>query len=270
MNTKLELKNLTVSYGGKPVAENLNGSFASGRLNLLVGRAGSGKSSLLLTIAGFHLEHSGQIIYDGAIFQPAGNFSLTFQNPESLFFNTSVGDEVEYSLRMRELPENEITPRAQQWLQRWGLDPEKFYQRHPFELSGGEKRRVALAACTVAMPPVILLDEPLAGLDANGQKALAEMLNQLALEHIVIVVTHEPEVFLQPDSSILFLREGQGSWFSGDDFLRQAVHDRDFYPLPRWYCQALAPFAAVPSLPPVNAEAVASFITREKNHADQL
>lgn len=270
MNAQLELKNLTVSYGGKAVAENLNGSFGFGRLNLLVGRAGSGKSSLLLAIAGFHTEFSGQILYDGAVFQSAGNFSLIFQDPESLFFNSSVGDEVEYSLRMRELPESEITPRAQQWLQRWGLDPENFYQRHPFELSGGEKRRVALAACTVAMPPIILLDEPLAGLDANGQKALAEMLNQLAYEHIVIVVTHEPEVFLQSDSSVLFLREGQGSWFSGNEFLRQAVHDRDFYPLPRWYCHAMAPFAAAPSLPPVNAEAVASFIAREKKHADQL
>ncbi len=270
MKPQLELKNLTVSYGGRPVAENINGSFGCGQLNLLVGRAGSGKSSLLLTIAGFHTEFSGQILYDAAVFKPAGNFSLTFQNPESLFFNTSVGDEVEYSLRMRELPENEITSRAQQWLQRWGLDSEKFYPRHPFELSGGEKRRVALAACTVSMPPVILLDEPLAGLDADGQKALAEMLNQLALEHIVIVVTHEPEVFLQTDSNILFLREGRGNWFSGDDFLRQAVHDREFYPLPRWYCQALAPFAAMPLLPPVNAEAVASFIAREKNHADQL
>lgn len=270
MSPQLELKNLTVSYGGKPVAEKLNGSFGCGRINLLVGRAGSGKSSLLLTIAGFHTEFSGQILYDGAVFQPAGNFSLTFQDPESLFFNTSVGDEVEYSLRMREVPENEITPRARQWLQRWGLDPETFYPRHPFELSGGEKRRVALAACTVAMPPVILLDEPLAGLDANGQKALAEMLNQLAHEHIVIVVTHEPEVFLHPDSNILFLREGQGSWFSGDDFLRQAVCNREFYPLPRWYCQALGPFAAASSLPQVNAEAVASFIAREKSHADKL
>lgn len=270
MNHQLQLNDLTVSYGGRSVAEKLNGSFCCGRLNLLVGRAGSGKSSLLLTIAGFHTEFSGQILYDGTIFEPAGNFSLTFQDPEALFFNTSVGDEVEYSLRMRGLPENEITPRAQQWLQRWGLDPEKFYPRHPFELSGGEKRRVALAACTVAMPPVILLDEPLAGLDANGQKSLAEMLNQLALEHIVIVVTHEPEIFLQSDSNILFLKEGQGSWFSGDEFLRRAVANRDFYPLPLWYCQALAPFAAAPSLPSVNAEAVARFITREKSHADKL
>ncbi|GAB1355607.1 hypothetical protein MASR1M12_43530 [Erysipelotrichia bacterium] len=74
MNAQLELKNLTVSYGGKAVAENLNGSFGFGQLNLLVGRAGSGKSSLLLAIAGFHTEFSGKFFMTVLFFSRRATF----------------------------------------------------------------------------------------------------------------------------------------------------------------------------------------------------
>lgn len=270
MTEFLQFDDLTISYNGRKIVSSLSGRFSAGKVNLVVGRAGTGKSSLLLAIAGFQKETCGRISDENGKFEPSGNFSLAFQNPESLFFNASVGDEVEFALRMREFPEAEITERSRNWLARWGLDPESYYDRHPLELSGGEKRRVALAACTVFLPPVILLDEPLAGLDRRGQKALAEMLTIMSGEHIVIVVTHEPEIFLQPSSNLLFLRDGYGSWFSGDDFLRHALRDASFYPLPAWYQRALVTHKNHEMPPAINAAAVAEFLHREGNHADRL
>ena len=143
---ELKLQNVTVKYGRITLLENLCGSFARGRLNLIVGRAGSGKSTLLRALAGFHREFSGAITADDDVFNPSGNISLVFQDPEALFFNGSVGEEVSYALKMRGVAKEEAELTAKKWLRQWGLDPEHCWHRHPLELSGGEKRRLALAA----------------------------------------------------------------------------------------------------------------------------
>ena len=262
MTSLLQFNNLSLAFSGKKIIAGLSGRFISGKLNLVVGRAGSGKSSLLLAIAGFHKECQGEILDDQGRFTAAGNISLAFQNPESLFFNPTVGDEIEFALRMRALPENEITDRSRDWLAKWGLPPEVYYSKHPLELSGGEKRRVALAACSVFLPRVIMLDEPLAGLDFKGQRSLADMLAVIASDHVVIVVTHEPEIFLTDDTNILLLSEANGTWFSGSEFLRRSLEHEDFYPLPAWYRQAVGPFIKHAALPAVNASSVADFLQK--------
>ncbi|MDD3147135.1 MAG: ABC transporter ATP-binding protein [Candidatus Riflebacteria bacterium] len=270
MKEFLQFEDLTISYGGHKVVTSLSGKFVPGKVNLVVGRAGSGKSSLLLTVAGFHKEFSGKIRDENGKFDPSGNFSLAFQNPESLFFNATAGDEVEFALRMRQLPESEIIDRARGWLLRWGLEPDQYYKIHPHELSGGEKRRLALAACTVFLPPLILLDEPLAGLDRRGQTSLATMLAEMAAKHIVVVVTHEPEIFIQNQSRILFLKEGRGDWFDGNEFLALSLKNSDFYPLPGWYERAMTNFTDRADLPEVNATAVAEFLKRAASNANRL
>lgn len=270
MTKHLFLKNLNISYNRKSVLNNLNGEFVSGQVNLIVGCAGSGKSTLLQTIAGFHKEYSGSIHDDEGLFEAPGNFSLAFQNPETLFFNATVGEEVAFALKMLGKKDEDAVAASKAWLARWGLDPDFYFSKHPFELSGGEKRRVALAACTVFMPPVILLDEPLAGLDARGQIALSEMVKEIAREHVVIVVTHEPEIFLKTDSNVLFLRQQGGSWQSGGDFIKSALIEPDFYPLPDWYQAAVSPFNHHLILPEVNAESVMQFLIKVRQNANQL
>ncbi|MDD2997649.1 MAG: ABC transporter ATP-binding protein [Erysipelotrichia bacterium] len=265
MINQLTLKNLSIFFDKKPVLENLTCEFRSGSVNLVVGRAGSGKSTLLKTLSGFHREYSGQILADGDLFRPSGNFSLAFQDPESLFFNPTVAEEVGFALKMRGQSEEQISQQSREWLLKWGLDPAIYFNRHPLELSGGEKRRVALAACTVFMPPVILLDEPLAGLDAAGQLSLATMVNEIAREHIVIVVTHEPEHFLSRDSSILFLRNNSACWHTTADFIRLSLVDNNYFPLPDWYRRVVAPYVETSrELPMINAAAVFEFI-RERS-----
>jgi len=271
MLNRLELKNITVRYGHDVLLKNLCGSFSRGRLNLVVGRAGSGKSTLLRVLAGFHNEYDGSIEADGEAFTPSGNISLTFQNPEALFFNGTVEDEVGYALAMRKMKRGEIEPTAKAWLQKWGLDPERCWLNHPLELSGGEKRRLALAACTIFMPPVVLLDEPLAGLDARGQRDLAPLLTTMAADHIVIVVTHEPELLLEQSSSLLYLKSEECQWLKPNEFLRSALADSSFFPLPDWYRKAIGQFTHSENLPPLRADAVYSYIkNRGQQNADHI
>lgn len=271
MINKLSLNEVSVSFGTHAVLQNLSGDFTSGKPNLIVGRAGSGKSTLLQVLAGFHQAGKGKVFLDDEPFVPEGNFSLVFQNPEALFFNATVAEEVGYSLKMRRLPAAEIRLKTSEWLQKWGLDPAIYAEKHPLELSGGEKRRVALAACTVFMPPVILLDEPLAGLDGDGQLALAGMLEEFARDHIVITVTHEPEMFLGKCNQILFLQENDSAWFQTDEFLSRALQNHDFYPLPAWYREALQFEKKCGELPLINAQAVFAYKNKLREHnADKL
>lgn len=271
MVNKLSLNSISACFGKHAVFQNLSGAFRSGKPNLIVGRAGSGKSTLLQVISGFHPLKSGFISLDDEPFVPVGNFSLVFQNPETLFFNATVLEEVSFALKMRGVTDPELTESSRFWLKKWGLDPDLYCKKHPLELSGGEKRRLALAACTVFMPPVILLDEPLAGLDSFGQSALADLLAEFAADHIVITVTHEPEIFLGNCNAILFLHDNGCSWFDTAEFIKAALCHNDFYPLPLWYQEAMQPFKEGEHFPPINAAAVFAFF-QEKGfpNADKL
>lgn len=264
MHHNLQFNSLNLGFGKNRLIKEVNGEFSSGRTNLIVGRAGVGKSTLLKAIAGFHKDFSGEILYEGKLFEPQGNISLAFQDPEMLFFNSTVGEEVCFALlkRGRTMPQAEVEGKA--WLQKWGLEANKFWNKHPLELSGGEKRRVALASCTSFLPPVIMLDEPLAGLDAFGQHSLIRLLNEIARKHIVIVVTHEPEAFLGDCGKILYLRNNQAEWFNSDEFLYEAISSTDFYPLPAWYCHEIGPFSNHRGLPQINSAKVLDFLERHR------
>jgi len=151
------------------------------------------------------------------------------------------------------------------WARAWGIDAERFWERHPSRLSGGEKRRVALAACSVFQPPLLLFDEPTAGLDFPGRESLRQRLVQLAQEHLVIVVTHDPAELLADAGSVLVLAEERALWYkSTSEFLAAAFADRDVYPLPDWYRQAVAPRRTTDRLLPVlTAQAVHQWLKDE-------
>ena len=261
----LNLTDINISFGKNHFLGPINASFENGCLNLIVGRSGSGKSTLLKLLAGFHKEFTGSITLDYDKFIPDGNISLTFQNPETIFFNSTVFDVVSYSLKISNLKENEIKEKTNKWLKTWGLSSALYSEKYPFNLSGGEKRRVALAACTILEPKVILLDEPVAGLDRVGQKDLSEIINSLAKEHIVIIVTHEPELLINNNSHILFIDGVYTKEFNVNDFLSKAIQNSDFYPLPEWYVENLKYYVNSQKLPIVKAEEVANFLENQKN-----
>lgn len=262
---KLSLGNLIINFNDNPFLGPINAVFNSGNLNLIVGRSGCGKSTLLKLIAGFHKDFTGALALDDDYFESEGNVALAFQNPEALFFNSTVFEEISYSLTVTGTDKENVKFLTETWMKKWGLSPEKYADKYPYKLSGGEKRRVALAACTILRPKIILLDEPLAGLDRAGQTDLSEIINSLSLENIVIVVTHEPELILQDNSSILFLNGKETTQFSSSEFLSNAVLNPDFYPLPEWYSNSLWSFAQNYNLPMVNSRDVADYLESNKN-----
>ena len=253
----LILEKLSIGYPTVSLVENLEGSFHKGKINIVLGRSGCGKSTFLKTISGFQKSLNGSLKANGEPFNPSGNISLAFQNPEMLFFNPTVGEEITYALTQKGKSAAEAEKIGKAWLERWGIEPQKFWHRHPLELSGGEKRRIALAACTVFLPPLILLDEPLAGLDVEGQKSLVQLIEEISQEHLLIVVTHEPSMMLEDAGKILLIDGSRGRWFDGGkEFIRAALEDESIYPLPEWYT-AVIKEAKLESDPPwINAEAI--------------
>lgn len=257
----LKLRDINIFFNKNHFLGPMNASFESGCLNIIVGRSGCGKSTLLKLIAGFHKDYSGEIIFDETKFSPEGNVSLAFQNPEALFFNSNVLEEISYSLRVS-TKNTDIDNVTKKWMLKWGLLPEKYCDKYPYRLSGGEKRRVALAACTILENNVILLDEPLAGLDRKGQSDLSQIINTLSIDHIVIVVTHEPEILMQDNTKVFFLTDSTLKEFISSDFLSNAIKNNDFYPLPSWYKEKIKPYIDKYKLPMVNPESVADFIKK--------
>lgn len=233
---KLILKDYSLFYNKKEILKGINSTFESGKLNLIVGRSGCGKSSLLSAIAGFHNEILGKILLDGEEFHPDGNFALAFQNPENLFFNSTVLEEISFALLNFKYTSQEAKVKSFEWMSNWDLSPNEYAYMNPLKLSGGEKRRVALAACTVFLPKIIMLDEPLAGLDIKRQILISKLLNDIAKDKCIIIVTHEPEILLKDNSNVLYINNnGIGENYTGKEFILKAINDEEFYPLPRWF-----------------------------------
>ncbi len=248
----LQFEGLVAGRDGRAVVGPLTGMFPGPGLHLIVGRAGAGKTTPLMTLAGFLPALAGGVRAGAETWSAEGRVGLAFQNPETLFFLPTVGEEVTYALLARGQPPATAEAAGRDWLGRWGLPGDSFWGRNPLTLSGGEKRRVALAACTVFRPGLVLLDEPLAGLDGEGQDSLLAVLAGLAAEALVIVVTHDVEAFLPHARGLLVLGGGVGEWFGdGRLFLAAALERPELFPLPDWYRAAVGGLGLRPGeLPP--------------------
>ncbi len=258
---KLELKNLYLGFGKKVILKKLNLQMATGKLNLIVGKSGSGKTTLLNAIAGLNKPLEGNILIDGVKRPDDLKFSYVCQNPEILFFNKTVYDEIAYAFRANNVPEDAILERVKENMNYWWLDHSKVAQMDPRALSGGEQRRVALAACTVYQPGIMLFDEPLASLDSYTKAIIVECIKNIAKMRLVIVVTHQPGAFLDSDTNVVLLHNHEALQMTGNDFLKSALKNNSLYPLPEWYATVMEPFADVPrELPMLKAQEVFDFL----------
>jgi energy-coupling factor transport system ATP-binding protein len=204
----LELRSLRYqpATAADPVLRDINLCLPIGQAALVAGRSGSGKSTLLELICGLAEPSDGAIHWQGEALnarQRRWLCGLVFQFPERHFLGLSVGQELK--LGQRRLPYE----RAEAVLKQVGLGAVSF-QQAPERLSGGQQRRLALAVQLLRDPRVLLLDEPTAGLDWSVRDDILELLVQLSQERVVLVVTHEPELFagLIPTQQCWTLQQG--------------------------------------------------------------
>lgn len=186
-----------------------------GDLVVVAGTTGSGKSTLLRLLAGLLVPSGGSITVDGlepGAREVRGAIAIVFQNPETQFFAETLRADVAFGPRNLGRPEPEAD--ADRALAAVNLDPAVYGPRSPFGLSGGEARRGAIAGALAMGARYLLLDEPTAGLDAEGRRAVRRALQLERARGGIIVVTHDPAEFLDDASRVIALTEGRVA-FSG-------------------------------------------------------
>ncbi len=197
-----EIDRLTYRYEGVIALDALSLSIAEGKRVALLGANGSGKSTLLRILDGLYFGASGAVRFRGVeltenrfaedefAFAFRKQVGLVFQNPNVQLFNPSVFDEVAFGPLQLRLPKREVRARVETILERMRLSHLK--NRAPHRLSGGEKKRVALASVLVMEPDVLLLDEPTASLDPRSQSQVIDLLVEWGGgAKSVIIATHD-------------------------------------------------------------------------------
>lgn len=203
----LSTKDLAISHSSEPIARHINLEFRAGQITALVGANGTGKSTLSLTLAGLLPAVSGEVVASDALAKGANGadpmkwkspdlakrISYVFQNPEHQFACGSVLDEVMLGPLRTGVPEDEARAKAQELLKRFRLA--RYAKANPYTLSGGEKRRLTVAASLAAAPRVLILDEPTFGQDRKTWLQIIRLIASLRSEGVsIIVVTHDREL----------------------------------------------------------------------------
>lgn len=191
----------------QPVLCGASLELAAGQPGLVAGRSGSGKTTLLELICGLAEPSAGTICWNDTPLRARQRrwlCGLVFQFPERHFLGLTVGQELK--LGQRRLP----SERAAAVLEQVGLQGLSL-QQAPEQLSGGQQRRLALAVQLLRNPQVLLLDEPTAGLDWSVRADILSLLRQLSRERVLLVVTHEPDLFadLVPSHQAWRLEQGR-------------------------------------------------------------
>lgn len=203
----LSTKDLSISHTDKPIAEHINLEFKSGQITALVGANGAGKSTLSLTLAGLLPAVSGQVVASDELSngargtnpikwkssELAKRISYVFQNPEHQFACATVLQEVMLGPLRTGMSAEDARSKAESLLKRFRLF--KYANSNPYTLSGGEKRRLTVAASLAAAPSVIILDEPTFGQDRKTWMQIIRLIESLNKDGVcIIVVTHDEEL----------------------------------------------------------------------------
>lgn len=208
----LELKNITVSFDGEKILDNISLDISDKEFVTLLGPSGCGKTTTLRIIAGFLQQDSGDVFFDGEIINslPANkrNVNTIFQR-YALFPHLNVYENIAFGLKVKKVPKNEIKKRVSEMLKLVNL--EGFEKRSISKLSGGQQQRVAIARAVINKPKILLLDEPLAALDLKLRKDMqTELKNiQKKLGITFIFVTHDQEEALSMSDKVVVMNEGK-------------------------------------------------------------
>lgn len=219
----LRLENVSVVYGeGTPfrkvALDNVNIEFPKGKITGIIGHTGSGKSTLAQLLNGLNKPTAGKVYLEGKdIWEKPKEISkirfkvgLAFQYPEYQLFEETVGKDIAFGPKNMRLSDEEINVRVSEAAKMCGI-PENVLERSPFELSGGQKRRVAIAGVMAMRPEVLVLDEPAAGLDPVGKaEILSGIINyKNETSGTVLLISHSMEDVAKYSDMILVLKEGK-------------------------------------------------------------
>ena len=220
----IQVRNLTHVYEpGMPTEsvalEDVSFEIEDGQMVGSIGHTGSGKSTLLQHLNGLLKPTSGQIVVSGRDITAPGvsmveirkKIGLVFQYPEYQLFEETVAKDVAFGPKNLGLPEAEIDERVREAIELVGLDYEAVAERSPFELSGGQKRRVAIAGVIAMRSEVLILDEPTAGLDPKAHKDVLAMVEEVHRRtgNITILVSHNMADIARLSDKIIVVDSGR-------------------------------------------------------------
>lgn len=219
----LEVKNLTHTYGGNTpfindAISDINFTVEKGEIVGIIGHTGSGKSTLVSHLNGLLKPSEGEVlieeknIWDNPkeIRKIRSKVGLVFQYPEYQLFEETVYEDIAFGPKNMGLKGEELDTRIREICKIIGIKDE-YFEKSPFDLSGGEKRRVAIAGVMAMRPEVIIFDEPTAGLDPKGRQDVMEIIKQyrLATGATVIIISHSMEDMAYLTDKLLVLSNGR-------------------------------------------------------------
>ncbi len=222
----IELKDLTYIYSKKTPFEkraldDINLSVEEGTFLGIIGETGSGKSTLIQHLNGLikvQNKKVSSVVVNGlsatekkTLKQLRFEVGIVFQYPEYQLFEDTVKKDVAYGPKNMKLPQEEIDARVRRALEVVGLNYDEFAERSPFELSGGEKRRVAIAGVIAMQPKILVLDEPVAGLDPVGRSEILALIKQLQkdVSPTIIMVSHNMDDIAMLADRIIAMYDGK-------------------------------------------------------------
>lgn len=208
--SSLAFSHVSIAYENADVLNDISLSVPSGRVTLIAGRSGAGKTTLACLAAGLTKAQSGSVLLGGTAPVP-GEVALAFQNPEQQLFLETVEHELAFAPRNLGCSEDEVARRVSEAASQ--LEIKELLPSDPFCLSGGQARRVALASILTLNPRAVVFDEPTAGLDAPARAALHRLVQDIACKGLpVLVVSHDLEEWLAIADQVVLLADGTIAW----------------------------------------------------------
>lgn len=202
----------------KRALDDVSLDIGEGEFIALVGHTGSGKSTLVQHLNGLMEPTEGEILYDGVDYRKKGNIAtlrqkvgLVFQYPEYQLFEETIAKDIAYGPKNLGLSDEEVEERVRRAMGKVGLDYDEKGEQSPFALSGGQKRRVAIAGILAMEPEVLVLDEPTAGLDPRGSREILEEIREIfeSTGTTIVLVSHSMEEVARLASRVIVMDRGR-------------------------------------------------------------
>lgn len=221
---RIDVQNLTHIYNEGQTDEvtaldDVSFTVGEGSITGIIGHTGSGKSTLIQHMNGLLKPSSGKIFADGTditskdVSMPEirRKIGLVFQYPEYQLFEETVAKDIAFGPKNLGMSDAEIEKRVHTAMSLTDLDYEKFAVKSPFELSGGQKRRVAIAGVLAMEPEVLILDEPAAGLDPASHRSMMELVRRLNTEHntTIALVSHNMDDVAEYCTDVIVMDDGK-------------------------------------------------------------